>query len=194
MTSPPGVEYTMRPQLNHLGLYTPAIERMERFYVDVMGLAVTDRGRVARLGNVEIVFMSSHPSSHHQVALIGRPGPAAPSCVHQIAFKLQSLRELRAMHERIVAASVGGITPIDHGNAWSIYTADPDGNGIEVYLDTPWHVAQPHSRKLDFALSDEEIRCATEEAVRRDPTFMPLAEWAGRFNQSLAAHAVERTT
>ena len=63
----------MRPQLNHLGLYTPDIERMERFYVDVMGLAVTDRGRVARLGNVEIVFMSSHPSSHHQVALIGRP-------------------------------------------------------------------------------------------------------------------------
>lgn len=167
-----------RPQLNHLGLYTPRMAEMERFYVDVMGLIVTDRGRVPRLGNVEIVFMSASPTSHHQVAIIGKPDQTGPSCIHQIAFKVGTLGDLRAAHTRLRDFATGAIQPIDHGNAWSIYGFDPDGNGIEIYLDTPWHVAQPHSRPLDFALSDEEIERRTEAAVREDPTFRPAGEWS----------------
>lgn len=168
---------TIRAQLNHLGLYTPQMERMERFYVDVMGLIVTDRGRVPRLGNVEIVFMSANPASHHQVAIIGKPDQTGTSCVNQIAFKVETLEELRALHLRLGDAGTGAVQPIDHGNAWSVYAFDPDGNGVEVYLDTPWHVAQPHSRPLDFGLSNNEIAIRTEEAVRKDPTFSSLEHW-----------------
>ncbi|CAN5758260.1 hypothetical protein BH09PSE5_BH09PSE5_05700 [soil metagenome] len=179
----------VRPQLNHLGLYTADMVAMERFYVDVMGMMVTDRGTVPRLGHVSIVFMSSNPASHHQVAIIGKPTQKGPSCINQIAFKLQSLAELRTLHERVTAANVGPITPIDHGNAWSIYAFDPDGNGIEIYIDTPWHVAQPHSRPLDFSLSDEAIRRVTEVAVRADPTFKALDAWSDEFAGALAKDA-----
>ncbi|MES2534279.1 MAG: VOC family protein [Pseudomonadota bacterium] len=174
-----------RPQLNHLGLYTADMAAMERFYVDVMGLIVTDRGKVPRLGNVDIVFMSAHKNAHHQIAIIGKPEQKGPSCVNQIAFKVQALQELREMNQRFLAAAVSPVQPIDHGNAWSIYTSDPDGNGVEVYLDTPWHVAQPHSRPLDFALGDEAILRNTEAAVRKDPTFKSLAAWSDEMSARL---------
>lgn len=176
---------TLRAQLNHLGLYTPDIARMERFYVDVLGLIVTDRGRVARLGNVEIVFMSANPGSHHQVALIGKPGQTGPSCVNQIAFKVGTLDELRTIEQRLRQAGTTPPNPIDHGNAWSVYGSDPDGNGVEVYLDTPWHVAQPHSRPLDLGLSDEAIHQITEAEVRKDPTFSALSDWADAMARQL---------
>ena len=32
---------------------------------------------------------------------------------------------------------------MSHGNTLSIYFNDPEGNGLEVFWDTPWHVAQP---------------------------------------------------
>lgn len=176
---------TLRPQLNHLGLYTAQMQTMERFYVDVMGMIVTDRGRVARLGNVEIVFMSANPGAHHQVVLVGKPDRSGPSCVHQISFKVASLGELRTMHEQMRAAAVAAIQPIDHGNAWSIYSMDPDGNGLEVYLDSPWQVAQPHSRALDFELSDEAILTCTEAAVRADPTFQFREDWSRDMSERL---------
>lgn len=176
---------TVRAQLNHLGLYTPDIARIQRFYENAMGLVVTERGRVPRLGDVEIVFMSANPASHHQVALIGRPGQSGPSCVNQIAFKLQSLAELRIVHGRLLEEATGALQPIDHGNAWSVYGVDPDGNGVEVYVDTPWHVSQPHSVPLDFSLTDEEIARRTHERIRTHPSYRPLAQWAREFASRL---------
>ncbi|ABE36874.1 glyoxalase/Bleomycin resistance /Dioxygenase superfamily protein [Paraburkholderia xenovorans LB400] len=168
----------LRPQLNHLGLYTARMEAMERFYVDVMGLIVTDRGSVPRLGNAEIVFMSASSDAHHQVALVARPDQSAPSCINQIAFRVDSLGALRTMYEAMKTAAVAPIQPIDHGNAWSIYSADPDGNGIEVYLDSPWQVAQPHSRPLDLSQDDKAIIANTETAIRSDPTLQTRQAWS----------------
>jgi catechol 2,3-dioxygenase len=171
----------LRPQITHLGLYTPNMEAMERFYTGVMGLLVTDRGRVPRLGNVAIVFMSADPACHHQVVLIEGPGS---SHVQQISFRVQSLQDLREARDRLVAARAT-VTPIDHGNAWSVYSSDPDGNGIEVYLDSPWQVAQPHGRALDLSLSDAQIHAATEAAIRDDATFQPAERWQDDFRRRL---------
>lgn len=33
-----------------------------------------------------------------------------------------------------------GVAPRNHGNAWSIYFADPEGNRIELYTPSPWYV------------------------------------------------------
>ena len=70
---------------------------------------------------------------------------------------------------------------MNHGNALSIYFEDPEGNTVEVYLDTPFYIAQPHSDLLDLSLSDEAIMQLTETTCRADPTFMPLHEWQARF-------------
>lgn len=173
----------LRPQITHVGLYTADMAAMERFYTAVMGLHVTDRGTVARLGGVAIVFLSANPANHHQVVLIEGK---APSNVQQLSFKVDALAELRTMRDRFVAAGAP-VTPIDHGNAWSVYSSDPDGNGVEVYLDSPWQVAQPHGRPLDLDRPDAAIVEATRAAIAADPTFQPIGRWQDAFIARLGA-------
>jgi catechol 2,3-dioxygenase len=168
----------IRPQITHLGLYTGNLEGMIRFYSDVMGLMVTDRGRVPRLNNIEVVFMSANPANHHQLVLF--ESEKRESNVQQMSFKIGTLTELRAMRDRLVGAGAP-ISPIDHGNAWSVYSSDPDGNGVEIYLDTPWQVAQPHGRPLDLALSDEAILKHTQAAIENEKTYQPRERWAEQF-------------
>jgi len=42
---------------------------------------------------------------------------------------------LRETYERLRERSVD-VSPVDHGISKAIYFDDPDGNGLEVYLDT----------------------------------------------------------
>ena len=162
---------SMRPQLSHVGIYVFETDRMVAFYKDVLGLEVTDRG-MSRSAKAPITFMSSNPSQHHQFVLVeGRAAEARSSTVNQLSFKVESLDELRGVATR--AGQHGAkLRLTNHGNAWSIYFPDPEGNQIEVYVDTPWHVAQPHGEPLDLSLSDESILAATEKSVRADSTFM----------------------
>jgi catechol-2,3-dioxygenase len=52
-----------------------------------------------------------------------------------VAFNIgTTLDELRAAKAKLDAAGVA-TTPIDHDVTKSLYLADPDGNGIEVYVD-----------------------------------------------------------
>lgn len=170
----------LRPQLRHLGLFVWNMQAMETFYGEVMGMMVTDRGRVPRLDNREIVFLSSSPEDHHQLVLLaGREG-SGPSVVNQISFEVKGLADLRTMHARVEKAGIAPIKAISHGNSWSLYSADPEGNGLEVYADTPWAVAQPQTHPLDLSLSDEEILAATRASIETDRTFSPFDEWAAR--------------
>lgn len=177
----------IRPQLKHLGIYVEDIERMERFYTSVFGLIVSDRGVVPRLGNRRIVFLSAAPDAHHQLVLISGKDPASgPSVVFQMSFHVEKLDELREIRSRLAREGVSEVSAIDHGNAWSIYASDPEGNGLEAYLDSPWHVAQPHGRPFDLSLPDEIIYAATEAAVRKDPTFSERGAWMGEMTKRLA--------
>jgi catechol 2,3-dioxygenase len=178
---------TVRPQLAHLGIYTNRLAVMERYYTDVIGLVVSDRGPVLSLDGREVVFFSANAGAHHQFVLADAAFELGTSCINQISFKLDTLDELRVVNQRVVDAAVAPIRPVDHGNAWSIYSADPDGNGIEIYVDSPWQVAQPHARPLDLSSTDDEILAVTEAAVRADPTFRERDEWSRVMRTKLAA-------
>lgn len=177
---------TVRPQLAHLGIYTHRLDVMTSFYTDVLGLVITDRGPVASLDGREVVFFSSDPQAHHQFVLADSPFTLGQTCINQISFKVADLGELRAVNTRLVEAAVADIRPVDHGNAWSIYSKDPDGNGLEIYADTPWQVAQPHARPLDLSLRDDEITASTERAVRADATFQPREDWSSAMASRLS--------
>ena len=38
---------------------------------------------------------------------------------------------------------------MNHGNAWSVYFRDPEGNRIEIFCDTEWYIEQPCVEDLD---------------------------------------------
>jgi len=164
-------------RLSHMGMFVRDIERMAAFYKEVLGFVETDRG--AARGH-QIVFLSRDAAAHHQLVLeSGRPGDAgATHAIQQISFKVNALDDLRMMYRAVWdRPDITDLRGVDHGIAWSLYFRDPEGNRIEVYLDTPWHVAQPHGHDLDLSLSDQEIHRRTEERIGADPTLKPVAEW-----------------
>ncbi len=69
------------------------------------------------------------------------------------------------------------LSPVSHGNAWSVYFKDPEGNTIEVFCDSPFHVAQPQARPWDLSLSEDELRRRTEEEFGNEPQFKPMDEF-----------------
>ena len=63
------------------------------------------------------------------------------------------------------------------GNAISVYFSDPEGKGIEVFCDTPWHVQQPKLTPWDPNLSDDEILSAIEANFKGTPEFKPMEHY-----------------
>ena len=177
----------VRPSLTHAGILVWDIERMRRFYTQVLGLIVSDAGRSPISGR-EFVFMTAEPDKHHQFVLTtGRPQDERSSTVFQMSFRLEQLAHLRVVDARARAAGASRFVSMSHGNAWSVYFDDPEGNTIEVYVDTPWYVPQPHGDPLDLALPDHEIYRLTEARCRTQPGFMPVEQWQATMGQRLGA-------
>jgi catechol 2,3-dioxygenase len=177
---------TIRPRLSHFGIFVHDVAVMEAFYTKVFGLVATDRGKGFKI-HYDFVFLSSSPSQHHQLVLAsGRPPEATFSTVLQMSFKVTTLDELRATKAAALANGALSYEGLNHGNAWSIYFRDPEGNTVEVYLDTPFYVPQPHAHVLDLAKSDAEILAETEANCHADPGFMPVKEWEATFAGRLA--------
>lgn len=166
-----------RPKLGHFGVYVRDIGRMAEFYSDVLGLLITDRGPVGP-EKKELVFMSADPSEHHQFALMeGRPDDGGFNVIQQISFRVDALEDLRLLYRRLVESDARIERSVTHGNAWSVYFYDPEGNRAEVYCHTPWHVPQPHAHPIDLTEPADEIERFTEEHCRATEGFMPMAEY-----------------
>jgi len=178
-----------RARFSHIGIHVHDIDSMVAFYTELLGLEVTDRGRLPLPGDPQIVFLSSDPQEHHQIALVeGRnDGGIESGIVNQISFHVGGLAELRAMKAAAEKAGVTRFLPISHGRGWSLYFPDPEGNGIECFVDTPWHVRQPVVDPLDLSKADEEILAQTEATYRDTPDFQPMETWRQSLAERLAA-------
>lgn len=164
---------------SHMGFFVHDLARMEDFYARVLEFTVTDRGPLpGPSGPMNLVFLSRDPDEHHQIVLIsGRPEVLAFNPINQISFKADSLATLKAMHRRLQAEGAREVIPVTHGNAISVYALDPEGNRIELYIDTPWYVEQPMRVPVDFALDEAALMATVEAHARTLPGFRPRAEW-----------------
>jgi catechol 2,3-dioxygenase len=170
-----------RPTPSHFGIFVTDVERMVSFYKLVFDLTETDRG-VGRTFKSPLVFLSASPDQHHQLVIAGgRPPEATFSTVMQLSFALPSIQSLRTIRDKAVALGATRVVPLNHGNALSVYFADPEGNTVEAYIDMPFYITQPHGDPLDLSLPDADILEQTEAICRQDPTFMPIEEWRQRF-------------
>ena len=173
---------------SHLGINVHDVDRMEDFYTRVLGLLVSDRGTLAN--GPTLVFLSRDPDEHHQLVLVtGRPAETGYNVVNQISFKLPSLADLKTMHARVRDAGVKEFRIVTHGNAWSIYFADPEGNRVELFVDTPWHTPQPFAEPFDIDKSVEAIMTETEAICRNRPGFSSRADWRAAQVERMSAAA-----
>jgi catechol-2,3-dioxygenase len=147
-------------ELGHVGLWVDDLDRMCRFYSEVLGLAVTDRDDA-----IGMVFLSSRPEvEHHELVLArGRTGGHDDRIVNQVSWRLDDLDALLAFHARFLELDVPIRQTVTHGNALGIYFEDPEGNVNEVYWQTGRDTPQPYRKSIDLAAPRHDVL----EAARR---------------------------
>ena len=181
----------MAPALSfsHIGIYVRDLERMADFYSRVLGFAVSDRGELdAPHGKVSLVFLTRDPRDHHQIVLAsGRPDSLPFNPINQISFRVQDFAGLRELHRAIQSEPVSEISPVSHGNALSVYFKDPEGNRIELFVDTPWYVDQPMRIPMDMSLSDQALWQWAHDTARRLPGYKPVEQWRTELSRRLKA-------
>ncbi|MFW5939849.1 MAG: VOC family protein [Halolamina sp.] len=124
--------------LGHVHLKVTDVEHAVAFYRDVLGLDVTER--------VNCFAFLTFGDHHHDLALQGigveatdDDVPAAPRGprvgLYHSAWEVESADALRETAERLRERGVA-VSAVDHGISKALYFDDPEGNGVEVYLDT----------------------------------------------------------
>lgn len=176
----------MAIQFKHVGIHVHDLDGMVEFYKSMFGLVVSDYSVEDYL---QIAFMTASPEDHHQIVLIGGRGQGIQSkdLLNQISHKAGSLEEVLKVYRKATTMGLDDIEPVTHGNSWSCYFRDPEGNRHEVYCDTPWYITQPHFTLLDFSKSADEVRAETEKLVRADPSFRSRDDWKAEIRQKITA-------
>ncbi len=169
----------MKLRWSHAVLYVRDLNAMINFYQKALGFEVSDRGLLdPNNPGLELAFLSQLGSVHHQLAFASVRGDGPSTTLDHMAFRVDSLSEVKTVAERVRAdGRAGEVRPVNHGNAWSVYFTDPEGNGLEVYCDSPFAVQQPQMKQWDLSLSEDELRRQTEEQFGGEPGFQPMEDY-----------------
>ena len=163
---------------SHAVLYVRNLEEMVAFYRDVLGFQVSDRGPISPNQPLDLVFLSQVGSDHHQLAFVPMRGDDDSTALDHIAFRVQSFADVKEMANKLRSdGRARSLNPVNHGNAWSVYFKDPEGNGVEIFCDSPWNVQQPQVRTWDLSMDEDEMRRQTEREFKGEPGFRPMAEF-----------------
>lgn len=170
----------MNLQWSHAVINVRDLDGMLDFYTKVLGFTISDRGPLAE-GAPEIVFMTNDPQEHHQVAMVPmRNGETTGNPLNHLAFRVDSFEDVKEMHSRLTTQETK-IKPLSHGNTLSLYFSDPEGNGLEVFWDTPWHVAQPQGKVWDATLDRDAALKWVQDNFGEEPSFAHREESGAEF-------------
>lgn len=121
-------------ELGHAVIKVRDMASAEAFYGDLLGMELA-----ARHDSMPMTFYTL--GNHHDLALleVDADGPdAVPNApgLYHLAFCIgDSLDQLRDARDELEAAGVKVAAVIDHTVSQSLYLTDPDGNGVELYVD-----------------------------------------------------------
>src|SRR5215208_8023663 len=147
-------------RVGHVHLRVADLDRALAFYRDALGFGVTADGREFGLA---AAFLSAG-GYHHHIGLNtwesrgGTPAPPGHTGLYHVAILYPDRRELARALQRLIAHGVSISGASDHGVSEAIYLSDPDGNGLELYVDRPrseWPMVDGqlriHTGPLDLA-------------------------------------------
>ena len=132
--STPPIDPAVR--IGHVHLKVADLERALDFYVGVLGFQLMQRmGRQA-------AFVSAGGYHHHiglntWHSLDGSPPPPSATGLYHLAILYPTRASLADALRRLIAAGVQLDGASDHGVSEALYLRDPDGNGVELYVDRP---------------------------------------------------------
>src|SRR4051812_2374893 len=158
-----------RVDIGHVHLKVADLERAVAFYSGVLGFEVT-----TRMGQ-HAAFLGAG-GYHHHIGLNtwesrnGQPPPAGSTGLFHVAIRYPDRASLGDALRRMVEARVPLEGASDHGVSEALYLHDPDGNGLELYVDRPrdqW----PHAPDGSVRMTTErlDVDALLEEARRPKP-------------------------
>ncbi len=125
-----------RVEIGHVHLKVADLDRALAFYQGVLGFELT-----ARMGP-SAAFLSAG-GYHHHIGLNtweSRNGSAPPhgsTGLYHVAIRYPDRASLADAMRRLVRAKIPLEGASDHGVSEALYVRDPDGNGLELYVDRP---------------------------------------------------------
>src|SRR5262245_61130793 len=143
MTAPSKENYEMsnpsidpRVRIGHVHLKVADLERALKFYCGVLGFELQQRY------GAEAAFVSAG-GYHHHIGLNtweskgGAPPPPGTTGLFHLAIRYPTRASLADALRRVLAADIELDGASDHGVSEALYLRDPDGNGVELYFDSP---------------------------------------------------------
>jgi catechol-2,3-dioxygenase len=129
MTAPNVISPT---KLAHIVIRTPRFEESISWWKTVLGAET-------RHQNDFLAFLT-YDDEHHRLAILSAPhlseNDRTTSGLEHVAFTYADFDSLIATYERLAGEDITPIAPIHHGMTLSMYYADPDGNQVELQVDT----------------------------------------------------------
>ncbi len=122
--------------IGHVHLKVADLARALRFYRDVLGFEVTQGY------GQDAVFLSAG-GYHHHIGLNtweskgGSPPARGTTGLFHVAILYPTRAALADALRRLRAAGIALTGAADHGVSEALYLNDPDGNGVELYVDRP---------------------------------------------------------
>lgn len=137
-------------KVGHIHLTVSDLDRSVNFYRDLLGFEISSRY------GYSAVFLSAG-GYHHHIGLNTWAGKGASSApqghtgMYHVAFLYPSRLELAKVLKKLIDANYPIDGSADHGVSEAIYLRDPDGNGVELYVDRPrgeWEIEKDGMIKM----------------------------------------------
>ncbi|MBL9181020.1 MAG: VOC family protein [Verrucomicrobiaceae bacterium] len=121
-------------RIGHVHLKVADLERSLAFYCGVLGFQLTQRYGPGA------AFVSAG-GYHHHIGLNtwesrgGKPPPRGATGLYHVALLYPDRQSLADALRRLIEHQIPLEGAADHGVSEAIYLQDPDGNGLELYVD-----------------------------------------------------------
>jgi catechol-2,3-dioxygenase len=136
--------------LYHVGLHAKNPIQMAAFYRDVIGMQIVSNVDVP---SAQMIFLSSRPHEEaHELVFTSNPELA------HVAFKVETLADLRAFYQHIVEKGLPIEAAFNHGASLAFYFRDLESNLIEIYWPANLASRQPDSYPIDLTLPETTLR------------------------------------
>jgi catechol 2,3-dioxygenase len=123
-------------RIGHVHLKVSNLDQAIAFYSGILGFELQ-----VRMGN-DAAFLGAGGYHHHiglntwESAGAG-PAPKFATGLYHTAFLFPTRKDLALAIKRVTDAGLSFTGAADHGVSEAIYLDDPDGNGVELYVDRP---------------------------------------------------------
>ncbi len=122
------------PALHHTTFTTLRLDEMVAWYEKVAGLLPVFYGKDAA--------WLSNDAANHRIAFLSPPGLKHPddkgrtTGIHHTAFEFATFDQWLDNYIRLRDHGILPWLTLDHGITMSVYYQDPDGNGVEIQVDS----------------------------------------------------------